>query len=40
MIKNQLTIKDTLEGSKKQHDFYKGKWAPLEKASGVYKALW
>lgn len=38
--KKELTIEDTLCGSKKQHDFYKGKWKPLKKPNGVYKALW
>lgn len=40
MNRRNITIKDTLDGSTKQHIFYKDKWRPLEKQSGVFKALW
>lgn len=40
LAKKEITIKDTFDGSKKQHDFYKGKWKPLKKPNGVYKMLW
>lgn len=40
MGKKTLTIKDTLDGSVKQHKFYKGKWKPLVKESVIDKTLW
>jgi len=40
MTREKITIEDTLLGSKEQNDFYKGKWMPLEKENGAYKALW
>ena len=40
MAKKTLTIKHTLDGSVKQHEFYKGKWKPLVKESAIDKTLW
>jgi NTP pyrophosphatase (non-canonical NTP hydrolase) len=40
MNKKNLTIEDTLKGSKTQHKFFKGKWKPLVPENAVFKALW
>ncbi len=40
MNQKTLSIKDTLDGSVKQHKFFEGKWKPLVKESAVDKTLW